>query len=381
LNLVPNMRSELKYLPHAVAASAPFLSIIVPTLNECGNVEPLVNAVERALGRSGWEVIFVDDDSPDGTAMVAKGMARRDHRIRCIRRIGRRGLSTAVIEGALSSSADYVAVIDGDLQHDEGLLGIMVDLLEADLCDVVVASRFIAEGGSLGLNGVGRRLLSRAGNVIARAMLRVEIADPMSGFFIARRRQFEENASELSGRGFKVLLDLLVSAKTPMRVMELPMQFRPRARGASKLDLSVELAFASMLLEKTAGRVVPLRFLTFSLAGGTGVLVHLAVLRLALTAAWPFSYAQGLAALVAMTSNFWLNNLTTYRDKRLKGWRLLTGLMSFYAICSIGFITNVGVGHALFSQHLTWWLSGVLGAAVGAVWNYSASSALTWREP
>jgi dolichol-phosphate mannosyltransferase len=256
----------------------------------------------------------------------------------------------------------------------------MIDSLEADQFDIVVASRFMQEGDASGLNGLHRRLLSRGGNLMARALLKVAITDPMSGFFMTRRQIFDENASRLSGRGFKVLLDLLASVQQPLRIMELPMHFRPRNSGASKLDLSVELAFLAMLIEKTLGRIVSLRFLAFCFVGGTGVVVHLAVLKLALTASWPFAFAQAVAAIVAMTSNFWLNNVTTYRDQRLVGWRILSGLLSFYAVCSIGFVTNVGVGQALFAQHYSWWLSGVLGAAVGAVWNYSVSSAVTWRR-
>lgn len=380
MNMLPSIDGEREFDALMPLCSACSLSIIVPTLNENGNVVPLVQAVERALGPSGWEVVFVDDNSSDGTAAVAKELARRDPRVRCIRRIGRRGLSSAVIEGVLASSADYVAVIDGDLQHDERLLKTMIGILETDQADLVVASRFMPEGDASSLDGLHRHLLSRAGNLMAQTLLNINIFDPMSGFFMIRRQLFDQHASKLSGRGFKVLLDLLASASPPLRVTELPMRFRPRNSGTSKLDLSVELAFAAMLLEKTLGRIVPLRFMVFSLVGGTGVLVHLAVLKLALAASWPFAFAQALAGIVAMTTNFCLNNLTTYRDKRLVGWRFLSGLLSFYAVCSIGFVTNVGVGQALFAQHYSWWLSGVLGAAVGAVWNYSVSSAVTWRR-
>ena len=356
------------------------LSIIVPTLNESGNIRPFAQAVERALGPSGWEIIFVDDDSSDGTAAVAKDLARADPRVRCIRRIGRRGLSSAVIEGAMASSADYIAVIDADLQHDEQLLKTMIGVLETDQADVVVASRFAPEGDASGLDGSRRHLLSSSGNWMVQTLLKIHIFDPMSGFFMIRRQVFDEHASKLSGRGFKILVDLLASSPTRLRVMELPMRFRPRNSGSSKLDLSVELAFLAMLLEKTGGGIVSPRFLAFSLVGGTGILVHLVVLRLALAASFPFAFSQALAGVVAMTSNFWLNNATTYRDQKLVGWRFLSGLLSFYAICSVGFFTNVGVSQALFAQHYSWWLSGVLGAAVGAVWNYSVSSAMTWKR-
>ena len=356
------------------------LSIIVPTLNESGNIRPFAQAVEWALGPSGWEIIFVDDDSSDGTAAVAKDLARADPRVRCIRRIGRRGLSSAVIEGAMASSADYIAVIDADLQHDEQLLKTMIGVLETDQADVVVASRFAPEGDAHGLDSPRRHLLSSSGNWMVQTLLKIHIFDPMSGFFMIRRQVFDEHASKLSGRGFKILVDLLASSPTPLRIMELPMRFRPRNSGSSKLDLSVELAFLAMLLEKTGGGIVSPRFLAFSLVGGTGILVHLVVLRLALAASFPFAFSQALAGMVAMTSNFWLNNATTYRDQKLVGWRFLSGLLSFYAICSVGFFTNVGVSQALFAQHYSWWLSGVLGAAVGAVWNYSVSSAMTWKR-
>lgn len=361
-------------------ASSGKLSIVVPTLNERGNIIPLFRAVEAALGPHGWEIIFVDDNSADGTAEVAKAVACRDERVRCIRRVGRRGLSTAVIEGILSSSADYVAVIDGDLQHDEALLHTMLNMLKADLSDVIVASRFMRDGDATGLDGAHRRLLSSLGNRAARTLLKVKVSDPLSGFFMTRRGVFEETAPRMSGRGFKVLLDLLASAGDPLRVTELPMAFRPRTSGTSKLDFSVEIAFVGMLLDKVFGGVISPRFLAFSAVGGSGVMLHLAVLKLMLLAHWPFAIAQALAAGLAMTSNFWLNNRTTYRDRRLTGWRFLTGMLSFYAVCSIGFISNVGVGHALFSQANPWWVSGLLGAAVGAVWNYSASSLITWRE-
>lgn len=215
MNMLPPIVGEREFDALMPLCSECSLSIIVPTLNENGNVVPLVQAVERALGPSGWEVVFVDDNSSDGTAAVAKELARRDPRVRCIRRIGRRGLSSAVIEGVLASSADYVAVIDGDLQHDERLLKTMIGILETDQADLVVASRFMPEGDASSLDGLHRHLLSRTGNLMAQTLLNINIFDPMSGFFMIRRQLFDQHASKLSGRGFKVLLDLLASASPP----------------------------------------------------------------------------------------------------------------------------------------------------------------------
>jgi dolichol-phosphate mannosyltransferase len=115
------------------------------------------------------------------------------------------------------------------------------------------------------------------------------------------------------------------------------------------------------------------------LVGGSGVFIHLAVLKLAISSGGPFALSQGLAAVSAMTSNFLLNNAITYADRRLRGWSLVRGMLSFFAICSVGLLGNVGVANALFSQQTSWWLSGLVGAVVGAVWNYSASAVYTWR--
>ncbi len=380
MNEVVLVANDVEKEKTATIDGSPELSIIIPTLNERDNIEPLVRRIYQTLGKSSWEVIFVDDNSPDGTSEVVKELANADRRVRCIRRVGRRGLSTAVIEGILSSSSKYIAVMDGDMQHDEALLKTMLQVLKEDSADVVIASRYKYGGHASGLTGKGRHAKSQLGNWIAKNILGIDISDPMSGFFMLPRKIFESSALSLSGEGFKILLDLLASYDKPLRLKELPLLFRKRNAGESKLDLYVEIAFASMIIKKSIGRLVPPRFIMFSVVGGTGVLVHLMVLKLALSFGITFILSQALAALVAMTSNFWLNNSITYRDQRLRGWRVVSGLLSFYAICSLGIIGNVGVAHAVFSQQNPWWLSGIIGAVVGAVWNYAASAFYIWRS-
>ncbi len=374
-----NPSTEPVILPRRSRASTE-LSIVVPTYNECRNIELIVQSVESALGETGWEIIFVDDNSPDGTSGVARSVAARDGRVRCIRRIGRKGLSTAVIEGMLSSSAAFVAVMDGDLQHDETLLALMLSTLKADACDIAIASRYVGAGSASGLDGTGRHARSQLGNWLARSVLKVDLSDPMSGFFMMRRFHFDGCAERLSGEGFKILLDVMTSLDTAVRVRELPMTFRSRAFGESKLDLSAEIAFLNMLFDKTAGRIVPRRFLIFSAVGSTGVVVHLAALKLALLAGLAFDGAQASAALTAMASNFFLNNAVTFRDQRLRGKALVTGFLSFCAVCSFGFVGNVGIARTLFEQDSTWWLAGLVGAIVGAVWNYGMTSFYTWKS-
>lgn len=367
------------------AALAPAtLSIVLPTFNERDNVPVLVERLDKVLAGVAWEVIVVDDNSPDGTADAARALAARDPRVRVIRRVGRRGLSGACIEGMLASSADFVAVMDADLQHDETLLPKMLAKLSADEADLVVASRHV-EGGAVG-NGLSSVRASGSGlaNTLARRLLRVELSDPMSGFFMIRRQDVERLAPRLSAQGFKILLDIAASARGELRIAELPYVFRERLHGQSKLDTLVALDFLGLLLSKLVGDFVSVRFLMFMMVGASGVVVHMLALFGGLELlGLNFQSAQTAATFVAMTTNFYLNNRLTYRDRRLKGWRALRGLLSFYLVCSFGVIANVGVATLVYEENAGRLMTGIAGAAgavMGAVWNYAASSVLTWRK-
>ncbi len=375
------MRSEARSIPTAAATvRTPELAVIVPTFNERENVALVRDLVADALAGVDWELIFVDDDSADGTAEAVRGMARSDPRIRCVQRIGRRGLSSACIEGMLATAAPYVAVMDADLQHDERLLPRMLQALKQDGCDLVVGSRYV-EGGGFGRWDERRAGISSMATKLSRIVCKIEIADPMSGFFMMRREIFERAVRGLSGQGFKILLDLLASSPAPLRIKELPYEFRPRRHGTSKLDTLVAWEFGMLLADKLVGHLVPVRFALFAFIGALGLVVHLAVLRCALAVpSLGFTGAQATATVVAMTSNFFLNNLFTYRDQRLHGWRLLRGLGSFYLICAVGAVGNVGIAAYVFAADNVWWLAGISGAIVGSVWNYAVSSVFTWRR-
>jgi dolichol-phosphate mannosyltransferase len=351
------------------------LAVIIPTLNERDNVALMVERLNRTLTGIAWEVIFVDDDSPDGTADAVRELARHQGNVRCLQRIDRRGLSSACIEGMLASTAPYLAVMDGDLQHDELLLPRMLAKIKAEHLDVVVASRHVAEGG-VGNWDKSRVRISDFATRLSRVVVKAELSDPMSGFFLIDRSAFAVAMRRLSGQGFKILLDLFASTPRPFAFAELPLQFRERLHGESKLDTLVAWEYLMLLLQKLIGPAVPVRFLLFALIGGLGVGVHLTTLWLVLHAA-PFATAQAVATVVAMTGNFLLNNLFTYRDRRRKGWRILSGLGSFYAVCGVGAAANVGVAASIAGDH-SWWLAGLAGAAVSVVWNYVMSSIFTW---
>jgi dolichol-phosphate mannosyltransferase len=380
----PPIRDRQQGSPPALAplgaspAAGPELTIIVPTLNERENVGLLVERLGRLLDGVDWETVFVDDDSADGTAEYLRKLGREDRRIRCIRRIGRRGLSSACIEGVLSSSASYIAVIDGDLQHDESLLPRMLEVLRREPIDLVVASRYLPSGAADGLS-TQRRRLSRAGVWLAHMLLKTDVSDPVSGFFMTRREVVDSAAARLSGVGTKILIDLLASSPRPLSVVELPYQFRGRNTGSSKLDWFTVLEYLALLAEKASGHYLPSKFLLFCLVGASGVAVHLAVLRTLLAVAGAgFVGAQALATATAMVWNYLLNNSWTYREYRLVGWRALRGLASFMAICGLGAVVNVLIARDLYVLSGMWWLAGIGGAAVGALLNYALTSMFTW---
>ncbi len=354
------------------------LTVVAPTFNEQDNVEILVARLDAALGGIEWEVVFVDDDLPDGTADRVRALARNDPRVRCLQRIGRRGLATAVIEGMLASSAPYLAVIDADLQHDETVLPQMLASIKAEDLDIVIGSRHAA-GGSIGDWDRRRATISNVAAWLARLVVAADLTDPMSGFFMMARPAFERSVRRLSGQGFKILLDLFASTPVAFRFREVPYVFGQRQHGESKLDSFVVWEYLMLLTDKLVGRFVPARFIFFAVIGGLGVVVHFTTLYLGLKLV-AFPAAQAIATFVAMTSNFVLNNMLTYRDRRLSGWRFVTGLVSFYAVCSLGAVANVGIASAAFAEHYTWWAAGLAGVAVGVVWNYAVSSVFTWRR-
>jgi len=362
------------------ATGLPQLSVVVPTFNERDNVTVLYRRLAATLTDVAWEVVFVDDNSPDGTWSIVRDLARQDGRVRCVRRVGRRGLSGACIEGILASSAPYAAVIDADLQHDETQLPKMAALLQSGEAELVVGSRYI-EGGSADSFNRQRAGASQLATEVAKRVLKVEIADPMSGFFMIRRDRFEQLAPQLSTQGFKILLDIVATAQGKLRTIEVPFTFGSRQHGESKLDSMVALDFLGLVLAKLTHDVVSLRFLLFAMVGLIGLIVHLTTLFIALEFFnVPFPEAQAAGALVAMTSNFILNNFLTYRDQRLKGFAILGGLLLFYLVCSVGLFANVGVAFSVYDQEPIWWLAGAAGALMGVVWNYAMSGLFVWRK-
>ena len=361
-------------------AHAPELCIVIPVLNERDNIAPLVDRLRSVLAGIAWEVVFVDDDSRDGTRDAIAAIGLSDARIRLLHRVGRRGLASAFIEGAQSTLAPYVAAMDGDLQHDESLLPHMLDVLRIGTTDVVVGSRYVP-GGDLGDWDRTRAGMSGIATRLGQVLMRTQVADPMSGFFMLPRAVFLSALPNLSAIGFKILLDILASLPEPPRVQELPFTFRTRLAGESKLDAGVLLDFVLLLADKMVGNIVPVRFLLFAGVGALGLVAHILVLRTGLKAGLGFEPAQALATMGAITGNFWLNNRFTFRDRRLRGPQMWWGFLIFAVVCGLGAAANLGISaFVLGAGHQTWWAAGLAGAAMSLVWNYAVGSTLTWQR-
>jgi dolichol-phosphate mannosyltransferase len=372
------LESSIPTEAEAPLRSGPELSVVVPTFNERENIAELIGRLAAALRNRSWEVVFVDDDSPDGTADLVREHAAADSRVRCLQRIGRRGLSSACIEGMLATTAPYLAVIDADLQHDERLLPQMLDTLKQGDTDIVVGSRY-APGGDISDWNAQRARMSRFAIRLSRLLVPAELTDPMSGFFMMRRSVLDGSVYKLSAIGFKILTDVFASFPRPLRFKELAYRFRARRAGESKLDSVTAWDYVMLLLDKLIGRWIPVRFLAFSIVGSMGIAVHLAVLTLVFQGLHHgFVAGQAIATLCAMTFNYTVNNVLTYRDMRLRGMRWLGGWVSFVLACSIGGFANVGIASIAYGSGRGWFPAAFAGILVGAVWNYAVTRMLTW---
>ncbi len=355
------------------------LSIIIPTFNEAGNIGELLRRIAICLAGVAWEAIVVDDNSSDGTAALVRTLGHEDPRLVCLQRIGRRGLSSACIEGIGMASGRFVAIIDADLQHDEALLPAMLRTISEGSFDLVVGSRYMA-GGGIDSWSLARRSLSLLATHITHRVLKVGLSDPMSGFFMLRPQIVRDSSGRLSGTGFKLLLDLVASSPAALRIAELPYRFSPRQYGQSKLDSRVAWAFLLLIVKKALERMRR-RFGMFCAVGSSGVMVQLGVL-------WTvqglfgasFPAAQTVGVLASMVSNFTLNNALTFREARLRGSSFMVGLSQFAGLCAVGVVINVAVASVLERSTGSRLISVVVGILVGAVCNYVTTSLIVWRR-
>ncbi|MES1200120.1 MAG: glycosyltransferase [Pseudomonadota bacterium] len=358
----------------------PELSVVICTLNEAASIGAVIDEVDSALADVSHEIIVVDDDSEDATQRIVQDKARAGAPVRLLVRRGRTGLASAAIEGWNAAQGRRLAIMDGDGQHDPKVLHELDALVRSDRCNLAVMSRY-RDGGASGL-GKRRAVMSRLATWFTGLLLRSPLTDPMSGMFVMRRELFEEARPRLTGVGFKILVDLVASLRTPPVVQEVGAPLRSRSGGTSKLDIRVIVDLGGLLMEKATGGFIPARFAPFALVGATGVVFHATVLTLAKKFGHePMAFAQAAAIICAMTWNYWLNNSLTFRDRRRTGWAFLTGALIFYLACLGGGVISEVVATAATGFGLHWFAAGILGALLGGVWNYVSSSQTTWRAP
>jgi dolichol-phosphate mannosyltransferase len=297
--------------------------------------------------------------------------------VRVLQRVNRRGLASAVIEGMMASAAPYLAVIDGDMQHDESVLPAMLSQLKAERLDIVIGTRNKGVG-SMGSFSAQRVRLSNLGRRLSALLSHTDTSDPMSGFFLVTRAYLEEVVRSLSSVGFKVLLDLLASAERPVRFGEVGYTFRNRKFGESKLSFAVCLEYFELVLDKLIGDWIPVRYAFFGLVGAVGMVAQIVLVRW-LNHFLPFLTSQTVGSVIVMILNYFLNNRLTFRARRLRGSAWAWGLLSFMAACSIGLFLNLNIVEGLRRFGAPWGVSSLFGVVAGSVWNYGVSSMVVWR--
>ncbi len=355
------------------------LSIIVPTYKERRNLIPLIRSLGESLGKIDYEVVIVDDDSPDATAAMARSLAQHDPRVRIVHRIGRRGLASAAVEGMLTTSSPYLLVMDADGQHDPAIIPAMLARTKNEQLDIVVGTRN-SEGGSMGEFAASRVTISNAGRKLGSFICRVPLSDPMSGFFLLTREFFHEVVHDLSCVGFKILIDILSSARREVRIREVGYTFRSRLHGESKLDILVGLEYLQLLLGKLTRGLIPTSYLLFASVGAVGICFNFALAWVLISSfGLRFGRAQIIGAIATIAVNFFLNNSLTFRSARLKGVRMLQGLVLFYLSCSVGLLSQVAIASSLERLGTAWPAATLAGIAIGSVWNYTMAFLLVWH--
>lgn len=374
----------------------PTVSVIVPTYNEAENIPLLIPRLQAALADFDYEVIIVDDDSPDLTWMIADDLVADEPRFSVVRRTTDRGLSAAVLTGMNVAQGSVLVVMDGDLQHDPAAIPALVSKVLDDGAEIAVASRAM-EGGSYGEFSSRRRLISWVGAQMAHVLLRARVTDPMSGFFALGRNRYEEVVHQVNPRGFKVLLEFLARGRRP-EVAEVGYRFGSRVHGSTKLTGSVVVAYLLALIELSVGRFISATFTAYCLVGATGLAIRV-ITEQTLVGGVPASlistrWAVLAAVELSIVTNYLLNNVFTFTTRRHRGRRQIHGVLMFHAVSVYGLFVHAGA-MALLHDDITAagpleladvWATDVsapfvVGMTMALVGNYHLNARVTWRHP
>lgn len=354
------------------------ISLIIPTYNERDNIVPLIERIHHALSGYNYKVLFIDDDSKDGTAELARALSEK-YPVEVIVRKDKRGLASAVVDGIGYANSEIVGVMDADLQHPPEVIP---DLLKAidNGADMAIASRYV-RGGSCEGWGLIRRITSRGAIFIAHVLLPLtrKIKDPMAGFFVFKKQAIA--SADLHPTGYKILLEILMEGKF-QSIAEVPYTFKTRGSGQSKLNARQQIDYLKHIYSLMQRTGELLRFAKFCLVGGSGIGVNEGLLWLLREqAGLPLPIASAIAVEMSIISNFLFNNFFTFRDRRSSGAKsTLNRLLKFNLVSLAGLGINVGI-LSLFTNvvGLHYLYSNLIGIAVAAIWNYTLSTWWTWR--
>ena len=359
------------------------LSVVLPTFNERNNIISIINQLLELPIPYEIELIIVDDNSSDGTAKVVRDYSQKERRIRLINRFGRSGLSSALKEGCLCASGDQIIIMDSDGQHQVDTINKAINKLNSINTDIVIASRFLEESVQEGLTK-RREKGSNIANKFARLSLSKKYAhltDYMSGFIAFKRNNCINTIKKIDVNGFKFLYELLAISKGRLNVLEIPLKFKERKIGTSKLDSAIIWDFVISLLHTFTRRIIPRRAISFAIVGTTGVFVQMFCIYFIIWITnFEFQKVLPFGVIMAASSNYTINNLLTFRENKLKGLKFVGGLFKFLLVSSLPILANIGVTNLFFDKFSSnSFFSQLIGIIVVFIWNYAASSKFVWN--
>ena len=359
----------------------PKCSIVLPTYNEANNIKIIINELIKLLEKNYvYEIIVIDDNSPDHTWRIVEEEYINYQNIFCFRRIKKRGLSSAIVDGFMLSKFNNMIVLDSDLQHDLKIIPNIIDKLSNNF-DLVIGSRYINNDSMKDWNFF-RRLLSQFATKISNFIQDSITTDPMSGFFGIKKKLFLEVVNQLDIKGYKILLDIVAVLKNKknFKNIDIPYKFKERIYGESKLTGEILIESLDLIYSKLFGSILPVNFIKFITVGSFGALIHFSILFF-LYKFLDYSYSFALICSIefSIIFNYFLNNIWTFRFVKLFGKQNLIGLIKFNLFSGIGGIIAYLVSQNLYNLDFNWVISSLLGAIVASLWNYNLNKIMTWR--
>ena len=353
------------------------VSLVIPTYNEKENIVPLVERLSRAFANQNYEILFVDDNSKDGTVDLISELAAR-YPVKVMVRLNERGLATAVLHGFKYARGNIIGVMDADLQHPPEINPSLLKAIENG-ADMAIASRYVRGGGCPNW-GLARRIISRGALSLAHVFLpnTRKVKDPMSGFFMFKRDGLDK--VEFQPVGYKILMEMLVMGKF-QNVVEVPFIFEDRSSGRSKMKARQQIDYLRHIFSLMRRKGELVRFLKFIGVGLSGTIVNLGILRLvnALTN-WSGYVALVPGIEVSIITNFLLNDFFTFSDRRTGNMKSFFGRLLRYNLVALsGAVINYAIAAGLFTVGLNIYLADFIGIVVAFLWNYFFSTVWAWK--